>query len=280
MAQVSRRGFLSLGAAALATGCARKVAVRVTPQPALAPPPFKVDLGLQSYSLRAFKFDDVVAKMQQVGLHFVEFFPAHFPQNMTREELESRKAKLAAAQIQVNAYGVCSFGNNEPATRRMFEFAKKAGFDVFSASPAPDAFDMLDKLVEQYEVKIAIHNHGPGDKRWGKIAQLLDGTKDHHANIGVCLDTGHLIRSGEDPIEAVRKLGPRLLSFHFKDVNAQKHDVVVGTGTTDLVALFTALKETKFAGPFSLEYEIQANNPMPGIAQSIKALREAIARVS
>jgi len=221
--RLSRRGFarLGLGAVAAAFGC--------TPQPKTQPrpaeKPFTVRLGLQSYSLRAFGFDDAVKKAQALGLHFLEAFPAHLPQNLKPEELTARLARLKTAGIKVNGYGVCGIGKNEAATRALFGFARKVGIEVISAAAAPDALGMLDKLVAEYDVKIGIHNHGPGDRTWGRLQQLLDGTKDHHPNIGVCLDTGHLVRAGDDPIEAVRRLGPRLHSFHFKDTNAQKHDV-------------------------------------------------------
>jgi len=280
MTQVSRRGFLSLGAAALAAGCARKVALRVTPQPAVAPPPFKVDLGLQSYSLRNFKLDETLAKMKEAGIHFVEFTPGHFPQGMKPEELAAAQAKLAAHEIKANAYGVCGIGKDEAAARRLLEFAAKTGIELVSVDPAPDAFDAIDKVLADYPVNIGIHNHGPGS-RWTTADGMLKALEGHHARFGVCLDTGHLARSGDDPVEATRKLGAakRLHGFHFKDINAQKHDVVVGTGTIDLVAIFTALKESKFTGPFSLEYELDANDPMAGIAKSFAAMREALAKV-
>jgi len=272
--RLSRRGFarLGLGAVAAAFGC--------TPQPKTQPrpaeKPFTVRLGLQSYSLRAFGFDDAVKKAQALGLHFLEAFPAHLPQNLKPEELTARLARLKTAGIKVNGYGVCGIGKNEAATRALFGFARKVGIEVISAAAAPDALGMLDKLVAEYDVKIGIHNHGPGDRTWGRLQQLLDGTKDHHPNIGVCLDTGHLVRAGDDPIEAVRRLGPRLHSFHFKDTNAQKHDVVVGTGTLDLIAFFTALREVDFDGPFSLEFESNPRNPIPGITESLAAIRQAV----
>ena len=275
--RLSRRGFarLGLGAVAAAFGC--------TPQPKTQPrpaeKPFTVRLGLQSYSLRAFGFDDAVKKAQALGLHFLEAFPAHLPQNLKPEELTARLARLKTAGIKVNGYGVCGVGKNEAATRALFGFARKVGIEVISAAAAPDALGMLDKLVAEYDVKIGIHNHGPGDRTWGRLQQLLDGTKDHHPNIGVCLDTGHLVRAGDDPIEAVRRLGPRLHSFHFKDTNAQKHDVVVGTGTLDLIAFFTALREVDFDGPFSLEFEIDPRDPIPGITESLAAIRQAVEKI-
>lgn len=283
-AMVSRRGLLKLGvagAAGLAAGCAREVLVRVTPEPALAPPPFTVNLGLQSYSLRNFKLDDVLAKMKELDIHFVEFTPGHFPQGMKPEELAAAQAKLAAAQVKPNAYGVCGIGKDEAGARRLLEFAAKTGIEMVSVDPAPDAFDAIDKVLADYPVTIGIHNHGPGS-RWTTADGMLKALEGHHARFGVCLDIGHLARSGDDPVEATRKLGAakRLHGFHFKDVNAQKQDVVVGKGTIDLVAFFTTLKEVGFTGPFSLEYEMDPKDPMAGIAASFAAMREALGKVA
>jgi len=280
---VSRRELLrlgGLGAAASLAGCTRWAErLRVTEQPAVAAP-FQVRLGLQSYSLRSFKFDEAVAKMKEAGIGFVEFFPAHFPMGMKPEELAAAQAKLADANIKVNAYGVCGIGKDEAGARKLLEFAAKVGIELVSVDPAPDAFDAIDKVLADYPVNIGIHNHGPGS-RWTTADGMLKALEGHHPRFGVCLDTGHLARSGDDPVEATRKIGAakRLHGFHFKDVNAQKHDVVVGKGTIDLVATFTALKETGFTGPFSLEYELDANNPMPGIVASFAAMREALAKV-
>jgi len=288
---ISRRDFVRLGTiglAAVGAGCTLgpggehaipPPTFPPPPPPVAPPPPIQLRLGLQSYSLRAFKFDDVVAKTKDLGLHYIEFFGAHFPMGMKPEELAATQAKLAAAEIKVDAYGVVGIGKDEGGIRTMFEFAKKAGFDVYTANPDPAGFDLLDKLCPEYGVKVAIHNHGPGDKRWGRLQQMLDGLKDRNPNLGVCLDTGHLIRAGDDVIDGVRKLGPRLLAFHFKDCNEQNSDVVVGKGKTDLVAFFTAVRDVKFNGPFALEYEIDASNPLPGIAESCKAINEAVAKV-
>ena len=284
---LSRRALLRLslgGAAAWAAGCAatRGPAVPIAqPKPQPTPQaPWRLDLGLQSYSLRNFSFDDTIAKMQQVGLHFVEFFPNHFPQNMTPQELAARQQKLADRQIQANAYGVCRLDKNEQRARELFGFCKRAGIGVITAGPTMDSFDLLDKLVAEYDIKIAIHNHGPGDKHWGRLKQLVDGTRDHHPHIGVCLDTGHLIRAGDDAVEAVRALGPRLHGLHFKDVSKDSdHDCIVGQGRTDVVAFFAACKDVAFDGPCSLEFEIEPKNPMPGIAASLEAIRAAVARV-
>jgi len=281
---VSRRDFLGLGAAgvgaAALAGCALSHKVSQPTATAPRPPRWDVRLGLQSYSLRAFKFDEAVAKMKELDIHWVEFFPSHFPMGMKPEELAAAQAKLAEAKIRANAYGVCGIGKDEAAARRILEFAAENGIELVSVDPAPDAFGMIDKLLETYPVTLGIHNHGPGS-RWTTADGMLKALEGHHPRFGVCLDLGHLARSGDDPIEATRKLGAarRLHGFHFKDVNAQKHDVVVGKGTIDLVAFFTALREARFAGPFSLEYEMEPKDPMAGIAASFAALRDALAKV-
>ncbi|MFC1805479.1 sugar phosphate isomerase/epimerase family protein, partial [Planctomycetota bacterium] len=263
-ASTTRRGFLRLGAVGAAAGIAgclpkpeETVPIAVGPKEQAKPAAkWTVELGLQSYSLRGFSFDQAIAKAQEVGLHYMEFFPNHFPQNMKPEELAAAKLKLAQRQIAPNAYGVCGVDKNEGRVRPLFDFCKRAGIGTLVAAPSMDSFGLLDKLVAEYDITIAIHNHGPGDNHWGKLKQLVDGTKDHHPHIGVCLDTGHLVRSGDDPIDAVVKLGPRLHGLHFKDVAKDStHDCICGQGRIDLVAFFAACKAAAFDGPCSLEYE-------------------------
>lgn len=286
--RMSRREWVRLtlaGAAACAAGCvprAEEETVPITVEPGKPPEPaWAVALGIQSYSLREFSFEQAVARAQQVGLHYIEFFPRHFPQQMTPPELAAAQRTLAAHDLTANAYGVCGLRKDERQCRALFDFCRRAGIGVVTAAPALDAFGLLDKLVAEYDIRVAIHNHGPRDKHWGRLAQLVEGTRDHHPHIGVCLDTGHLVRAGDDPIAAVRALGPRLHALHVKDVAKEgTHDCIVGQGRTDWVAFFTACREVDFDGPCSLEFEIQPKNPMPGIAASLEALRRAVAQVA
>jgi sugar phosphate isomerase/epimerase len=288
--RASRREFLRAGgiaatAAAITAGCKVDRPVpqpkpTLLPKPAEPPKPYgRYRVGVQSYCFRNFKFEEAIAKTAELGLHYTEATPGHLLPNSPADRLAAVQALLAARQVKLFAYGVCGFGKDEGAARTIFDFCKKVGIGVISAGPAPDSLDLLDKLVAEYDIQIAIHNHGPGDKVWGKLQQVLDGTRDHHPHIGLCLDTGHLARSGDDPVEAVRKLGPRLHALHIKDWNEAKHDCVVGKGKLDLVAFFTALKEVGFSGPAALEYELDADNPVPGIAASLEALRAVIAQV-
>lgn len=307
---VSRRQFVRLGAggvaAAVVAGCypaerepspkprpSTKAKVAPTPKPepppkpAPPPPPYgRYEMGVQSYCFhdRKFKFEDAIAEAAKLGLHYIEPFPGHFRPDSKPERVAAVNALLKAKQVTMNAYGVCGFSNNEAQARKILSFCKAQGIGVITASPRPDSLKLLDKLVEEYDIKIAIHNHGPGDKTWGRTAQMVNGIKNHHANIGVCLDTGHLARTGDCSIECARKLGPRLHSLHIKDWKdakpvARRQDCIIGQGIFDLEAFFTVLKEIDFDGPISVEWERDFKNPVPGIAGGLEALRKVIAKV-
>jgi len=294
--RVSRRGFLQAGAVgaagAMALGChgrpkppapPPKEAPKETPKAVVEapppPPPYgRYEVGAQTYSFREFSFDDMIAKVEQLGLQYVELFSSHLPMNASPQQIADARAKMAARKIAVNAYFVGGLNKDEANDRRILDFVKGLGARVAVGDPPADCFDVLDKVVAETGVQVGIHNHGPG-ARWSKTDDLLKALANHHANIGVCLDTGHMQRSGENPVESARKLGARLNSLHLKDLNEQNHDVVVGRGRLDLVGLFTVLKELHFSGPISFEYEIEPKDPVPSMAASLEAIRAAIAKV-
>jgi sugar phosphate isomerase/epimerase len=289
---VSRRDFIRLGAAGAAVavaGCqltyitdpsaetsggATKPVARVE-----GPPRLSTRLGIQSYSFRSFKFEEAIFRCGKLGIEEIEPYPGHFPANSKPEHIAKIQALLNKHKVTMNGYGVCGIKTDEKAVRPVFEFCKKVGIPAVSIGPDPKAFDLLDKLCAEYDIKVGIHNHGPGDKNWGKLAQMLAGIKDRHPHIGVWLDTGHLERAGDDPLEAIRAIGPRLHGLHLKDT-ADGHDKILGTGKTDLLACVQALREVRFTGAFNLEYEMDAGNPDPGIEKSVACVRALIAKVN
>lgn len=267
---LSRRHFLSrLGAAGAALAISR------AGHAAEAKTYGGFKMGLQSYSLRAFPFEKAVRMIKELGLHYVEAFPGQLPTGLTPEQREKTLALLKEHDVRLMAWGVQGFGSNAGRNRAVFEFAKAMGIETISADPTPDSFDNLDKLVEEFGINLAIHPHGPGH-RWTKVDTILNAIKDHHKRIGICIDTGHLARAGEDIVQAVNAFKERVYGVHLKDVNEQKHDVIIGTGTLDLPAFFKALKAVKFNGIVALEYELDANNPLPGIKQSLEFLRKTL----
>ncbi len=152
------------------------------------------------------------------------------------------------------------------------------GVDYLSADPDKDAFDSLDKLVEEYGIAIGIHPHGPGAK-WVKIDQIAAAIKDHHEKIGVCLDTGHFLRANEDPVRAVDVFGKRIYGVHLKDVKDAKTFTILGKGDLKLGELFRSLAKLKYNYCMALEYEESESNPIADIQECLMAVKNALDEV-
>ena len=237
-------------------------------------------VGIQSFSLRAFDRDQAIRHMQGLGLHFVEFYSKHVSLDSTDEQIADLKKQLAKGGITMSSHGVNRFTKDHEKNRKIFEFAKRAGLKNITCNPTPDSFDSLDKLVAEYDIRVGIHNHGPGSS-YDKIDEVVNAVKDHDPRVGACVDSAHFIRSAEDPVEAVRKLGKRVFGLHIKDEEKQEkksHNVIIGEGFLDLVALFKTLKEIDFPadGSISLEYEANKDNPIDDIQQCLVAAEAAI----
>ena len=232
--------------------------------------PFKV--GLQSYSLRHYKLEEALVKTKELGVHYWESYSAHT--NLDPAKAEGYKAMASAQGVEVIGFGVSAFSANHDANRKIFEFGKAMGVGYLSADPTPEAFDSLDKLTEEYKIAIGIHPHGPG-ARWVKIDQIYNAIKDHSPKIGVCNDTGHFLRAGEDPVRAVEVFGKRTYGVHLKDVKGGKTFTILGEGDLKLADLLQALAKIDYKYCVALEYEENPTNPIPDIAKCLEAARKA-----
>ncbi len=235
-------------------------------------------MGLQSYSLRGLTvggkadLDKALAATKDLGLHYWEAYPAHIPTDA--KTAAEYKKKCAEAGVSVIGYGVMHFSKNVDANRNAFEFAKAMGIGYLSADPDPDAFDALDKLVSEYKVAIGIHPHGPGH-RWDKIDKIAAAIKDHHELIGCCVDTGHLLRSREDPVRAVEVFGKRVYGVHLKDVRDAKTFTELGKGDLRTADLLKALAKNRYDYCLALEYEEHPDNPIAEIRECLDAVKKA-----
>ena len=171
-------------------------------------------VGAQSYCFRNFNTEQALKRTQDLGLHYVEFYPEHAPLKSTAEQLSALLKLCRDYDVTPIAFGVQSFTKDHDANKRVFDFGKALGMKYLSADPRPDSFDSLDKLVDEYKIAIAIHPHGPTQwlHRWYSAEAIMAAVKDHHPLIGSCLDTGHLIRADQlgkklDPAEQVRVMG-------------------------------------------------------------------------
>ncbi|MBL8849584.1 MAG: sugar phosphate isomerase/epimerase [Planctomycetaceae bacterium] len=297
--RVSRRRFLQVSAAA-----ATAVAV---PQlfAAEADPYGGFKMGLQSYTLRAFDARTALEHTRNLGLHYWESFPNHVPLSTLPDHIREQKALLKEYDINLVAYGVVSFNSDETKAREIFDFAKGIGLVSISANPKKDAatFDLLDKLVEEYGIPVAIHNHGPGAD-YDKIQDVVDFVHDRHPLIGACVDTGHYLRSDENPVDAIRILGPRVFGVHFKDVRTVRDPAelakleqtlpegrvrqlkaegklftILGEGELDVLGCLKELRKLNYDRCLALEYEENEQNPLSDIEISLQTVREAVKKL-
>ncbi|MFG0335505.1 MAG: sugar phosphate isomerase/epimerase family protein [Maioricimonas sp. JB049] len=300
--QVSRRSFLQ--GAALAAGASMLGTQRMLVA-ADDDPYGGFRMGLQSYSLRAFTLDEALQHTRTLGVGYWEAFPGHIKLNTLPAHIDEHKAKLEEAGVSLIAYGVLGFNENETKAREAFDFAQAMKLKSISANPQKNAatFDLLDKLVEEYGIPIAIHNHGPGHT-YDKVDDVLAMVKDRHPKIGACVDTGHYIRSDEDPVEVLEKLGDRVFGVHLKDAKTIRDPeeiarlskelpknranqlqregkvfTILGEGELDVVGCLRVLRKQNFDNCLSLEYEENAQNPLSDIEVCLKTVREAVKKL-
>jgi len=190
--------------------------------------------------------------------------------------------KIQDAGLTLMGGGVIYMKNDEAAIRNYFEYAKDAGMPTIICSPEPDALGTLEKMVRQYDIRIAIHNHGPGDKKYPSPLDVLRLVKTLDQRMGVCIDVGHTVRIGQDPVEAIQKCATRLYDFHLKDVTAaapQGKSIEVGRGVIDIVAVLKQLVKIQYQYHLALEYEAKETAPLAGMCESFGYTRGVLAAI-
>lgn len=249
-------------------------------------------IGCQAYSFNKFTFFEAVDKTASMGLHTIEAYPGQalskeHPEvqvghDMPKEYYAVVQDKLKQADITLRCYGVVGLSADEAANRKVFDFAKAMGIETVVSEPPMDALDLVDKLANEYGINVAFHNH-PKPSKYYDYKAVLEACKGRSKRLGSCADTGHWMRSGINPVEAIKALEGRIISLHFKDLNeASKdgHDVPWGTGKADIRAILTELHRQGFKGVFSAEYEHNWMNSVPEIAEGVKFLNEVAAELS
>ena len=275
---LSRRSFVQSGAL-IAAACAAPGAL-----PAMADPsqetgkPSPVKLGLASYTFRNFTRAQTIGFMKQLNITALN--PKDVKDHLPMDPAEEAKAlaDYAAAGIALHAAGVIYFPKDEDDDiRTRFEYAKRAGISVIVAGdPAPATLPRLEKFVKQYDIRIAIHNHGPEDKVFPSPLDVLKAVRNLDPRMGCCIDIGHAVRAGTDIVQAIHEVGPRLFNMHVKDLtdfHNKDGQVAVGAGLMPFREIFAALIKTNYKGYVDLEYEINGDNPMPGVIESFAYMR-------
>jgi sugar phosphate isomerase/epimerase len=218
--------------------------------------------------------------MKELNTPYLNVKDMHLPMT-SEEEVKRVSDEYKAAGIKLTAAGAIYFTKDDDEdTRRKFDYCKIAGIPVIVAGPTPETLPRLEKFAKQYDIKIAIHNHGPEDKYFPSPLDALKAVKNMDARMGVCVDVGHTARTGTDVPNAIRQAGPRLFDVHMKDltkVSGKWVQVAVGDGELPVEKIFAALIEIKYSGYVDLEYEIHEDDPMPGMTKSFAFMRGVLA---
>jgi inosose dehydratase len=268
----SRRQFLQLGGAA-ALACAASTASAEDDRTTGAKKPTgkSLKLGVASYTFRNFDLDKTLAMTKRAGLKYISLKSMHLPLQAKPKELAAIAAKVAEAGLTLYGGGVINMAKESEVTQA-FDYGKAAGLRLLIVSPAPALLSTIDKHVKEYDISVAIHNHGPGDRRFPTPQSVYEKVNGLDHRVGLCIDIGHTLRAGADVVEAINKYHDRLFDMHFKDVTAAAANgncVAFGRGVIDVPAMLRALIGVGYEGMASYEYEAEETDPLPGLCECV-----------
>ena len=278
----SRRDFVRSSALVVSASAALSNLFAVTDEPPSTNEASPIRLGLASYTFRNFSRAQMIGFVKQVNVFALNAKDVkdHLP--MDSKEEAAALADYAAAGIKLHAAGTIYFAKDEDADiRSKFEYCKRAGIGVIVAGdPTLETLPRIEKFVKEYDIRIAIHNHGPEDKLWHSPLDVLKAVKGMDPRVGCCIDVGHTVRAGTDVVQAIHEAGPRLFNVHMKDLTnfeSKESQVAVGEGIMPVRGMFEALIATRYKGFVDLEYEIHPDDPMPGVIASFAYMRGVLA---
>jgi sugar phosphate isomerase/epimerase len=230
-------------------------------------------LGVCSYSLREFQRKLAISIIKQLGVSDVSVKSVHLPFDSTPEEIATAKREFQKAGLTIVSGGNIDLKEEDPkALRRYFEYARSCGMPLIVTAPTHRTLPAVEKLAREFDIKVAIHTHGPEDQHFPSPQVVLRAVKDMDPRMGLCMDVGHSMRAGADVVQEIANAGPRLMDIHFKDLknrNEKESQCDVGEGVMPVVAIFKQLRKTGYRGCVNLEYEINSENPLPGMLHSL-----------
>ena len=238
----------------------------------------KSQLAMASYTLRKFPLDKALEMTVRAGFKNIALKDMHLAMDSTPEQIKLAAEKCKKAGLNLYGCGVV-YMKSEAEVNRAFEYAKTAGMKVIIGVPNPEMLPLVDKKVKEYNIAVAIHNHGPSDKIYPTASVIIDKVKTLDKRIGLCIDIGHTQRMGIDPSEDAAKYADRLIDLHVKDVNlaeAKGSTVEIGRGVIDIPRFIRTLAKIDYKGMIAFEYEKDDSDPLPGLSESVGYIRGAI----
>jgi inosose dehydratase len=228
-------------------------------------------LGIAGYSFVHFKLDQALEMTKKVDVHYLCIKDFHLPFNSTDEQIATFHATLKNSGVTGYAVGPIYMKTTEEIDNG-FNYAKRVGVKLIVGVPNVELLPYIDKKVKEYDMRYAIHIHGPDIKLWPNASSVIDAVKSLDARIGLCFDMGHDARFGDNPIADLEKYQKRIFDIHLKNVTAASKEgktCELGRGVIDIPAFVAMLRKIKYDGCCSLEYEKDMKDPLAGIAESV-----------
>ncbi len=235
----------------------------------------KLTIGLASYTLRKYSVSQVIDICKRLNIRDIALKNFHLPLDASDSDIQATISKFKEAGLNIYGGGVI-YMKNEAEVKNAFRYAKAAGMKMIIGVPNHDLLPLVEKYVKENDIKLAIHNHGPGDEVYPTPATVYDKIVYLDKRIGLCIDVGHVVRLGMNSIEAIKKYGHRMYDMHLKDVDgmvAKSESIQIGRGVIDIPKLMKALKDVNYQGVMSIEYEKDAENAEGGLAESVGYVR-------
>jgi sugar phosphate isomerase/epimerase len=243
-------------------------------------------LGMTTYSTRTFSLDDSIAVVKLLRLSNAALFRAHCNwETASEDECRAVVDKLRAAGIALTGTGVVNLPNDEAKCRKAFENMRAAGVPTMVCKPEPVALPLVSRLAREYDQKLAIHNHGPEDKTYPSADDVWKAISPLDTRVGLCLDVGHAMRAGDDSVAVIRKYAARLHDLHLKDSTSRPGDldfggIEAGAGRLDIPGILRALRDVRYSGVVTYEFDKVIANPVPGLAESFGYVRGVLAMMA
>ena len=240
-------------------------------------------VGICSYSLRSFPLDQTLQDIKRLGVQYLSLKEVHLPLTSTPEQRQQVRAQAQSLGLTILSCGVIYLTNDEQQMRQAFDYVRDLGANTAVIGVSRDLLPLLNKVVPGYDLKFAIHNHGPNDKRFPSPLEVFDAIQGLDKKIGVCMDIGHTFRMHEDLVSDVKKVYDRLYSMHFKDLESDHIDakgVPVGTGVMPIIPLLRELLRSGYKNEIHLEYEVEPKDPLPGMGESLGFMRGSLQTMS
>ncbi len=287
MGKTTRREFIKRAGIGAAGISASSILAAANFDPAIFPPvayqaekkQSRLSLGMASYTFREFPLDDTLKMTKRLGLDRIAFKDFHLSLESSDEQIRDVAEKTRAAGLDLYGCGVV-YMQNEEEVERAFHYAKTAGMRVIIGAPDPRLLGMVNKMVSDFDIKMAIHNHGPGDALYPTPGDAYEKIKDLDPRIGLCIDVGHTQRADVDPSESAQKFADRLHDVHIKDVTSATKEgttIEIGRGVIDIPRFLKTLIELDYQGSVSFEFEKDGKDPLPGVAESVGYVRGVLA---